>query len=101
MVNNRVLFDQHMIEFGHSKTHAKANWTEPLRIVVGDFLQRNSFLHMISKAMYAHFFDVHYQFQLQYYGDTAIVNKEKKTKLVNFFIKEFDAGDEEGIKKNY
>ena len=99
MVNNRVLFDQHMIEFGHSKTHAKANWTEPLRIVVGDFLQRNSFLHMISKAMYAHSFDVHYQFQLQYYGDTAIVNKEKKTKLVNFFIKEFDAGDEKGIKQ--
>ena len=90
-VNDRVLFNQHMIDFGRRKYHANNNWTEPLRIVVGvgEFLQTNSFMHMMSKAMHPFCSNIYYQFELQYYGDTAVFRSKKKEQLVNFFKKHF------------
>ena len=77
-VNYRVLFDQHMIDFGRRKFHANANWTEPLRTVVGEFLQNNSFMNMMSKAMYTSSSNIYYQVKLQHYSDTAVVRSEKR-----------------------
>ena len=80
-VNDRVLFNQHMIDFGRKKYHANNNWTEPLRTVFGvsEFLQTNSFMYMMSKAMYPFSSNIYYQFELQYYGDTAVVRSKKKS----------------------
>ena len=80
-VNDRVLFNQHMIDFGRRKYHANNNWTEPLKTVVGvgEFLQTNSFMYMMSKAMYPFSSNIYYQFELQYYGDTAVVRSKKKS----------------------
>ena len=78
-VNDRVLFNQHMIDFGRRKYHANNDWTEPLRTVVGEFLQTNSFMYMMSKAMYPFSSNIYYHFELQYYGDTAVVRSKKKS----------------------
>ena len=79
-VNDRVLFNQHMIDFGRRKYHANNNWTEPLKTVVGvgEFLQTNSFMYMMSKAMYPFSSNIYYQFELQYYGEKAFVTNEKR-----------------------
>ena len=78
-VNDRVLFNQHMIDFGRRKYHANNDWREPLRTVVGEFLQTNSFMYMMSKAMYPFSSNIYYQFELQYYGDTAVLRSKKKS----------------------
>ena len=83
---SRILFDQHMIEFCRNKFH-KVNWTEQLRKVSGDSLSRNSFMLMLSNAMFLKNSYILEQINVQYQDDISIGRSTKKEQLVDFFRK--------------
>ena len=81
---SRILFDQHMIEFCRRKFH-EVNWTEPLRNVAGDSLRRNSFMLMLSNAMFSKGSFILEQINVQYQDDISIGRSTKREQLVDFF----------------
>ena len=93
---SRVLFDQHMIEFVRRKFH-EINWTEPLRKVAGDSLRSNSFMLMMSNAIFFINSFTLEQINIQYQDDVSISRPEKKEQLLQFFIDQFNEEDKEKI----
>ena len=81
---SRILFDQHMIEFCRMKFH-EVNWTESLRKVAGDSLRRNSFMLMLSNAMFLKNSYILEQINVQYQDDISIGRSTKREQLIEFF----------------
>ena len=95
---SRILFNQHMIEFGRRQC-CETNWTELLGNIAGDTFSNNAFMNMMSKSMYLTSSKTEFskQFNIQYQGDVTI--SKTKEKLVKFFTEQFNVDDSKKIKK--